>query len=171
MSIRRQKKTLADKIGDILSSAPITIDPEDDITVETSAIVTRDVERQEEDDDDFQDVAAVGEEDEELLSTFRKRTAQLLEDTDVKYKGQRITRKHLNSASSSNDDDDKDMEDLMDEALDDSQEDVDDDNLEDVDDESQEDDEDVSDFDGGSINLDDKEVEDSLEEGSKKVTQ
>lgn len=82
--IRRSKKkeTLSDKISGILSTAPISFDPEDDIYVETTAKVAEN------------DVESEGD-DNVGLSKFRKQTAELLEEVDVRYVGKKGSRKSL----------------------------------------------------------------------------
>lgn len=87
---KKQTNSLAEKISGILSTTPATFDPED-ATDETTAKLL---------DDSFDE----NDEDEEaLLSKFRKQNVDLLEDLDERYAGKKGSRKDLQE---SDDDDD-----------------------------------------------------------------
>ncbi|XP_044264713.1 protein AATF-like isoform X2 [Tribolium madens] len=77
----RSTGTLADKIAGILNTAPSSIDPEDEVGDGTIAKVVEDVEE--------------NEEEEEILSKFRRKNIDLLADLDEKYAGKKTSRKHL----------------------------------------------------------------------------
>lgn len=90
----KQKSLLADKIADILTTAPAHSDPADESDPETRAKVTY---------DNIEDDSA----EEELLSKFRKRNVDLLADVDERYAGKKTSRKSIKDWEGSTDDEDK----------------------------------------------------------------
>lgn len=75
--------SLADKISDLLTAAPATIDPEDDTYDDTKA---KTVQGTHQEDDEFEEHDA---------SLLRKRAAPSLLDEDERYAGKTISRKRL----------------------------------------------------------------------------
>lgn len=92
----KQKTSLADKIADILTSAPTHSDPEDDADPQTAAKISHDVEIEH-------------DESEELLSKFRRQNVDLLADVDERYAGKRTNRKGVHDSEESSESDDQDM--------------------------------------------------------------
>lgn len=84
MSSSTKKESLADKISDLLSAAPVSFDPEDDVHDETTA---KTVEPAPE-DEDFED---------EGFPTKRRIAAFPLEE-DERYSGRTVSRKRLGSS-------------------------------------------------------------------------
>ncbi|KAB0803976.1 hypothetical protein PPYR_00946 [Photinus pyralis] len=76
-------ESLSDKIATLLSAAPTSFDPEDDVNEETTARV----ESQYASDDD-NNLS-------QNLSQFRKQNVELLEEVDKRYEGKRASRKKL----------------------------------------------------------------------------
>lgn len=76
-------ESLSDKIANLLSAAPTSFDPEDDVNEESAVRV----ESQYHSDDD--------ENLSQNLSQFRKQNVELLEEVDKRYKGKRASRKNL----------------------------------------------------------------------------
>lgn len=150
----KKKETLSDKISGILSTAPVSFDPEDDIYVETTAKVTENDVESDEDDD-------VG------LSKFRKQNAELLEEVDTRYVGKKGSRKSLQDSDEDWSTDDEGLSTDEGEALDgvEGSQDVpsDDDDDSDVkEDGEEEEDESESDFsDGGMLDDTVKEVKET----------
>lgn len=91
----KSKQSLADKIADILTTAPTHSDPEDDPDPETRAKLTYDNANDEDD-----------KVEEEILSKFRKQNIDLLADIDEIYAGKKASRKKVQES-------DEDQEDGM----------------------------------------------------------
>ncbi|KAK3925171.1 Protein AATF [Frankliniella fusca] len=91
ISQKRKKKTLADNISFLLANENKSIDPEDDIHIETTARVV---------DDDFVDEFP---DDSVHSSSLRKSNAHLLDTVDKRYEGGRTSRKELESNSEESD--------------------------------------------------------------------
>lgn len=77
-----KKESIADKIAQLLSTKAPSFDPEDNFDEETKAKVASDSEE-------------IGDEDEPILSQFRKQNVDLLEDVDKKYAGKKGSRRDL----------------------------------------------------------------------------
>lgn len=88
----KQNASLADKIADILTTAPAHLDPEDESDPETIAKVA--------DKDSIENYDNL---EEKLLSKFRNQNVDLLEDIDVRYGGERISRKGAYDSEHSSD--------------------------------------------------------------------
>lgn len=88
----KQKYSLADKIADILNTAPTQSDPEDELDPETNAKITQDIHIE---DDNVE---------EELLSKFRKQNVDFLSDIDERYAGKRAIRKDSQESDASSED-------------------------------------------------------------------
>ncbi|CAH0550358.1 unnamed protein product [Brassicogethes aeneus] len=142
---KRGKESLAEKITGVLSTTPASFDPEDAHVDDTSAKLLN------EDFEDDQD------DDEELLSKFRKQNIDLLEDVDERYAGKRGSRKDMASSDESGDD--------LEEEEDNPDENGDNDSMEDEendsDNEESDDDESGSDFDEEGIDLENIDEEDA----------
>jgi protein AATF/BFR2 len=80
--------SLADKIAGILNTAPNSFDPEDDAVDATNAQIVS-----------HKSVEDKNEE-EEILSKFRRANIDLLADVDDKYAGKKASRKSLNESDS-----------------------------------------------------------------------
>lgn len=88
--IKKQPRgSLADKIAGVLSAVPAQFNPDDDHLDDTTAKLTN--------FDDFDDE---NDDDEEILSKFRKQNVDLLADVDKKYAGKKGSRKTLLADSS-----------------------------------------------------------------------
>ncbi|XP_022920795.1 protein AATF [Onthophagus taurus] len=77
-----KSQSLADRISTLLSTTPASFDPEDEINEETAKVTEGALE----DDDDTEDV---------ILSRFRKKNVEILEDVDAKYSGKKGNRKNF----------------------------------------------------------------------------
>lgn len=82
----KQTGTLADKIAGILNTAPSSIDPEDEAVDSTVAKIVEDV--------------SENEQEEEILSIFRRENLDLLADLDEKYAGKKTSRKKIKDSDS-----------------------------------------------------------------------
>lgn len=85
------RPSLADKIADILTTAPTHSDPEDEPDPETNAKIIEDIGN---DDDEVE---------EQLLSKFRKQNVDLLADIDERYAGKKASRKSVQEFEPSDD--------------------------------------------------------------------
>lgn len=90
----KHKPILADKIANILTTAPTYSDPENDSDLDTSAKVTQQNYVDDEDNDD------------ELLSKFRTQNVDLLADLDERYAGKKATRQNFQESDDSSIDED-----------------------------------------------------------------
>lgn len=89
----KQNQTLADKIADILTTAPTHSDPEDDPDPETRAKLT------------YDDANDEGDKlEEEILSKFRKQNIDLLADIDERYAGKKASRKKVQQSDENQED-------------------------------------------------------------------
>lgn len=91
----KRKPMLADKIADILTSAPTQPDPENESDPDTAAKITEESYLDEEDNTE-----------EELLSKFRKQNIDLLADIDGRYAGRKASRRSLQKESDDSSDGD-----------------------------------------------------------------
>lgn len=82
MSSKSKPGTLSDKISELLTSAPKSFDPEDDVHEETVAKVV-------DQEDEYNDEIEVS------TSKFRTQNIDLLEDVDKRYVGKKSSRKDL----------------------------------------------------------------------------
>ncbi|KAG5881302.1 hypothetical protein JTB14_016173 [Gonioctena quinquepunctata] len=80
-----KKQSLADRIADVLSTAPASLDPEDELADETRAKFNTEA------SEDY-------DSNDELLSQFRRQNIDLLEDIDERYAGKKGSRKSLASS-------------------------------------------------------------------------
>lgn len=95
----KQRPSLADKIADILTTAPTHSDPEDEPDLETNAkIIEKDIGSDENVGDGVE---------EQLLSKFRKQNVVLLVDLDERYVGKKASRRSVQDFEGSDDDDDE----------------------------------------------------------------
>ncbi|XP_050295163.1 protein AATF-like [Anthonomus grandis grandis] len=86
---KQSKNTLAEKIAGVLSAVPSQFDPDDDNIDDTSAKIAG--------SGDFEED---NEEEEALLSKFRRQNVDLLADVDQRYAGKKGSRKSLKDESS-----------------------------------------------------------------------